>query len=298
MFELGTQLAVCSGRKSGLTGHIAFDGRPVNLYGPALTEHFAVNRKGASHTPSGACYSLLAVPLISIEQGENRLQGLIRADNKRGPNAPESGYHFTRGDEFVLQMFADSVRVAIASADTIHQLRDMHQKETRRAELYAKLDDAIHQLRPAKALSALEQELVNVAGSVLGYRCAQYYSRSTASDLVRASWRGAVESGGCALAQVHGTDELLTRFAKPGRDGREDRDLLPEGGGEFEPYGPEVQAVAVPVTDAGERAGVLVACGRNDLDIDEDLAKECLSRLATTCPCRSEPDAWSPPRAE
>src|SRR5215213_2048380 len=62
-FQKGREFAIRRGHKSGLTGHIAAEGRLFNARGRALTDHFAVRGAKSDHIPSGSCSSLLAIPL-------------------------------------------------------------------------------------------------------------------------------------------------------------------------------------------------------------------------------------------
>lgn len=124
MFEKGKELAIRSGPQTGLTGHIAYEGKLFNAYGNELDNHFAV--KGAqAHAASGTCCSLLAIPLKKKGGQKEELIGLLRADNKKGKDgqaSPDLG--FTLEDEWILRLFADIAVVAIEEAKLVAQLSE------------------------------------------------------------------------------------------------------------------------------------------------------------------------------
>lgn len=123
-FEKGQGFAICSGPKTGLTGHIAYEGKLFNAHGDNLTSHFAV-RGDVSHTASKECYSLLAIPLKKKIGQEEELIALLRADNKKskdGQAGPATG--FTKEDEWILSLLADAVVVAIEGAKLVVQLSE------------------------------------------------------------------------------------------------------------------------------------------------------------------------------
>jgi PAS domain S-box-containing protein len=123
-FTKGKEFIIQSGPQTGLTGHIAYKAELFNKHGDELINHFAVNGKEGSHTSSGQCFSLLAIPLIR-SRIEKKLIGLLRVDNKKdqqrhaGPNIG-----FTEEDEQILELFADAVTVAIESAELVTQLNE------------------------------------------------------------------------------------------------------------------------------------------------------------------------------
>lgn len=115
-FEKGREFIILSAPHTGLTGHIAHEGELFNACGEKLLNHFAVKGELAP-TPSGNCYSLLAIPLMKKDTEEKELIGLLRVENKKnkyGEVGPEIG--FTKEDEAILQLFADAVIVAIEGA--------------------------------------------------------------------------------------------------------------------------------------------------------------------------------------
>jgi len=122
-FEKGKEFAIRSGPKTGLTGHIAFEGKMLNACGEELDSHFAV--KGETpHASSGQCYSLLAMPLKTTIGQAERLIGLLRVDNKKD-NYGQAGptICFIQEDEWILNFFAKAVVVAIENAQLFNRLQ-------------------------------------------------------------------------------------------------------------------------------------------------------------------------------
>lgn len=122
-FQKRLEVPICSTPGSGLTGHIAYQGLLFNAHGDVLSNHPAGQRTKPTHTPSGICYSLLAMPLKSKHGDSEALMGLLRADNKKD-NQGQIGptVTFTQEDEWILQLFADAVVVAIEGAELVTQL--------------------------------------------------------------------------------------------------------------------------------------------------------------------------------
>ncbi len=122
--NVNKKLSIRSAPKSGLTGHIAFEQKAVNLSGEALRKHPNVKRDRSGHTPSGYCHSLLAMPLFQQKNGKRELVGLIRADNKLteiGDSLPTFG--FRAEDEWILSSFAQTAVVAIDLAQKVALLK-------------------------------------------------------------------------------------------------------------------------------------------------------------------------------
>lgn len=122
-FQKGREFAIRSGRKAGLTAHIAAKGRLFNAHGKALTSHYAVKGTKSDHIPSGKCCSLLAIPLQKKSAKGKRLIGLLRVENKLGPAGPSSKIGFSKEDEWVLRIFAEAIVVAIANVELVEQGR-------------------------------------------------------------------------------------------------------------------------------------------------------------------------------
>lgn len=131
-FERGRKFEICSGPGSGLTGHIAFQGKLFNSHGDQLVNHFAVRGEKPTHLPSGTCYSLLAIPLMKKVGNETKLVGLLRAENKKGPDGVAlKTLKFTKADEFILRIFAEAVVLALESAELVEQMRTQKEQMER-----------------------------------------------------------------------------------------------------------------------------------------------------------------------
>lgn len=103
----------------GLTGYIAFHRKLFNEYGKRLEDHEAVARSKV-HSPSGRCYSLLAIPLFKRVGQKEELIGLLRADNKKGEDGTAlATLGFSDVDERILTIFARVAVVAIESAELV-----------------------------------------------------------------------------------------------------------------------------------------------------------------------------------
>jgi PAS domain S-box-containing protein len=124
-FEKGREFAIRSGLGTGLTGHIAYKGELFNRYGEELTRHPAVAGEKPAHLPSKTCYSLLAIPLKKKGTTGGELIGLLRVENKKGPNGHAlSTLGFNLIDEQVLHIFAETVEAAIESAELVKELSE------------------------------------------------------------------------------------------------------------------------------------------------------------------------------
>jgi PAS domain S-box-containing protein len=122
---IGHQITIHDEAKGGLTGYIAHTGKLFNAYGEALKNHDSVSGQLSSQTGSGACYSLLAVPICRRSGQNKKVVGLLRMENKRDEGGG-TGPHlkFTVADETTLQIFAEAVAVALESADLVNHLQE------------------------------------------------------------------------------------------------------------------------------------------------------------------------------
>jgi GAF domain-containing protein len=122
-FERGREFAIHHEPGGGLTGFIAHRGELFNAHGEELTRHAAVRGLEPTHAPSRKCHSLLAIPLKKRVGTEEKIIGLLRADNKKGTDGISlPSLRFTKEDEWVLQIFARAVVVALESAELVEQL--------------------------------------------------------------------------------------------------------------------------------------------------------------------------------
>lgn len=127
-FQKGRTLPILKGHKSGLTGYIAQRGRLFNAHGDALTKHPAVSGDRPYHSRSAACHSLLAIPLKRRIGQQEKLIGLLRIDNKKDHNGRVSpDVRFTREDEGILSIFAETIVVALERAEFAEQLGREHE---------------------------------------------------------------------------------------------------------------------------------------------------------------------------
>src|SRR5258705_4446496 len=114
----GRQFTIANGSGTGLTGAIAAEGNLVNLRYEDLLAHPAVRRAEVSASPAKICYSLLATPLTRRVGGDEVLFGLLRAENKKGPNGePRPDVGFTEEDVESIKIFADAVVAALDLAE-------------------------------------------------------------------------------------------------------------------------------------------------------------------------------------
>ncbi len=122
-FEQGLELPIRTGIKSGFTGHTAHEGVLVNLHGDALSRHPAIHIRENSFSPSGHCYSVLALPLKQFSGQQEKLIGLLRADNKKDETGQANpSLAFTHEDEWILRIFAEVIVVCLENAKLIeHQ---------------------------------------------------------------------------------------------------------------------------------------------------------------------------------
>src|SRR4029079_19346381 len=98
-FRKGAEFKVISGERTGLTGHIAYDGRLFNVLGPELVHHFGVRGEEPAR-----CYSLLAIPLKKKSKEEETVVGLLRVENKKSADdQPHPSLSFTEEDEEVIK---------------------------------------------------------------------------------------------------------------------------------------------------------------------------------------------------
>jgi len=122
-FVKGKLFEIRSGPASGLTGHIAFEGKLFNARGEALINHFAVRGDEPECSPSAGCYSLLAVPLARKTESGEELIGLLRASNKKNARGDATSSRFTIEDEEVLTKFSEAVVAVIENAELVDELK-------------------------------------------------------------------------------------------------------------------------------------------------------------------------------
>jgi GAF domain-containing protein len=117
-FEKGKALEILPGPGTGLTGYIACIGKIFNESGDRLNRHFAraVHLDGyTDHSPSGQCFSLLGIPLMS-DTGD--VKGLILINNKKDRDGKANYWTcFSKEDEAIGEILGQAALVAIETAD-------------------------------------------------------------------------------------------------------------------------------------------------------------------------------------
>lgn len=125
--QQGRTFEIRTGRRTGLTGHIAYEKKVFKAHGEELVNHPAVRGREHPYMKSRECYSMLAIPLLAQAAAgeEPALLGLLRLDNKksrRGAIGPK--YFFTEEDEWIGHLFARTVVVAIESARLVGEISE------------------------------------------------------------------------------------------------------------------------------------------------------------------------------
>ena len=124
-FQKGREFAIKSGRKTGLTGYIAYTGQLFNAHGDDLVGHWAVAGKEPAHVASGKCHSLLAIPLKRRLDSGEQLIGLLEVENKKDKDGqPKSDIGFTEEDEWILTIFAETVVICLENAELYERTSD------------------------------------------------------------------------------------------------------------------------------------------------------------------------------
>ena len=117
-------LQIQSVEGQGLTGHIANQGKIVNLSFKKLQTSNYV-KSSPHHLKSKQCFSLLAVPL---KDRKKRLLGLLKVENKKGidGNANEMS-HFTAIDQLIAKILANKVVIVLDNLRTHDVLQGLLQ---------------------------------------------------------------------------------------------------------------------------------------------------------------------------
>ncbi len=285
-FEKGREFAIRSGPQTGLTGHIAYEGKLFNAHGDDLTGHFAVTGE-LSHTASRHCYSLLAIPLKNRNGAKEKLIGLLRVDNKKDRNGqagPMVG--FRREDEWILSLFADAVVVAIEAAELVAQLSEQtdHLAQLvkiteRRGQLLTALDQASRHIRAEKETFKLLQEVVRLAAELVGCTAGGLYlNRPQLKELeLHITYELPSELLGHRLPHAKGLAGLVARTGQS----QVITDYLgwPDREHNFEAYSFKT-VVGVPLKQAGEVEAVLFVADRTELRQLTEADLEILERFA------------------
>ncbi len=110
------KLQIKSGKKSGLTGHIAYERKVFNAYGEKLRNHFAIKNKDATDfLPSKYPYSELACPLVDPKEKLIRL--LIASNKKDETGKPILDEEFSKEfDELLMHDLVAKLIIAIENS--------------------------------------------------------------------------------------------------------------------------------------------------------------------------------------
>jgi GAF domain-containing protein len=123
-FEEGKKLRIEDGEHTGLSGFIAYHKKVFRAHGETLRNHPAVKERtpGSDYSPSGECFSLLAIPMMK-DDGE--LRGLIRITNKKDvDDKPNSVTQFSKLDELIGEGFAKAALLVIETADLLDEVKN------------------------------------------------------------------------------------------------------------------------------------------------------------------------------
>lgn len=175
-FDRGRRFRITSGPHTGLTGHIAQERRVFCEHGERLTSHFATRGLSNAHMPSGQCCSLLAIPLL---HGSDELLGLLRIENRRGPDgqpSPDTG--FSEDDQRTAMLFAKAMQNEMLLA----ALEERARMDTRRKQLMDNVFDSRKNLHAEMDTRQLRHELTRVAVDLLEYDAACLYDVDPGSE--------------------------------------------------------------------------------------------------------------------
>ncbi len=287
-FEKHKEFAICSGPRTGLTGHIAYEGKLFNAYGNDLADHPAV-RGGPAYAASGYCYSLLAIPLKNKSEKKEEVVGLLRVDNKQDRNGqigPTIG--FTQEDEWILRLFADAVIVAIEGTGLVAQLSEqkdhlvhLHEITDRHRQLLMALDEASRHIRAEKETSKLLQAIVRLAAELVGCNAGGLFiNRSQLEELeLSVTYELPTDLVGSRLSYAEG---LVGQVARTGQAkiAHQDADW-PDRQAILEPYHFKT-IVGVPLKQAGEVEAVLLVANSTNVQQFSETDLEIVERFAAT----------------
>lgn len=174
-FQKGKEFIIRSGQKTGLIGHIAHEGKLFNSHGERLRHHFAVRGESPPHLRSGKCHSLLAVPLEKITNEGRNLIGLICSENKQDTHGQPLTSGFSEVDEWILQLFGETVVIALESAALVSQLSGQRNSldqilvlSKRRQQLLITLSDASLSIRAEREPDKLWHEMLRLGAELVG----------------------------------------------------------------------------------------------------------------------------------
>jgi hypothetical protein len=95
----------------GLTGYIAFQGKPVRLHGAALRQHPAVAGRSPEHLNSGRCNSLIMLPM---RNRNSQIVGWLKAENRKAVRSTaRDGTFFDRSDQWLGEQLAQAIATVL-----------------------------------------------------------------------------------------------------------------------------------------------------------------------------------------
>ncbi len=117
-FDPDLELEIKAGEGVGLTGHIAAEGKLINLFGEQMIHHPAIrSRQSPKHIRSGHTHALLGIPLKQRVGEKEEVIGLIKVENKRDRNnRVDHNLAFDGQDELILKTLAGYAETAIRNA--------------------------------------------------------------------------------------------------------------------------------------------------------------------------------------
>jgi signal transduction histidine kinase/transcriptional regulator with GAF, ATPase, and Fis domain len=155
--NVGRRFEIKDAPKSGLTGALAArfiarqakhlaentavrDETPVSLCGDELLSDPAVNGEGKDATPGGTCHSLIAAPLIQKRYGMEKVSGMLRVSNKKGPEGkPDNQTCFNNDDKTMLRVLTEIAVVSLESANLADERLELSKALATRKYEYLKL---------------------------------------------------------------------------------------------------------------------------------------------------------------
>ena len=167
-FHKGREFAIRSGKGTGLIGHIAYTGELFNAHGDDLVGHWATTGRAPDHVASGECCSLLAIPLKRQLGDTKELVGLLDVENKKDTDGqPKSHMGFSKEDEWILSIFAETVIICLENAELYERTSDrLEEKVGRLQALY----DAGQTVTASLDLDIVLNQLVRQAQRLTGKR--------------------------------------------------------------------------------------------------------------------------------
>ena len=167
-FHKGREFAIRSGKGTGLIGHIAYTGELFNAHGDDLVGHWATTGRAPDHVASGECCSLLAIPLKRQLGDTKELVGLLDVENKKDTDGqPKSHIGFSKEDEWILSIFAETVIICLENAELYERTSDrLEEKVVRLQALY----DAGQTVTASLDLDIVLNQLVRQAQRLTGKR--------------------------------------------------------------------------------------------------------------------------------